>query len=149
MKEIFQRKTFWGILVILLLAVFVYPPFVGHREYRRWGWVFSYDYMYMEIDIKTLFIEAIMAFLLTIGIFLIPFRKIGMLLGFIWSGIKESETNQEGAGASTYEWVCPKCNYINQMEGHKQEDICSRCGHLVKLDIPRHAKESSKEEPKD
>jgi hypothetical protein len=35
------------------------------------------------------------------------------------------------------------------MEGYKQEDICSKCGHLVKLSAPGHAKERLKEEPKD
>jgi hypothetical protein len=149
-KDIFQRKAFWVILVILLVAVFVYPPFLRERRgfvYSR-GWelfFLSHD----SVDLKMLLVEAVIAILLSIGICLIPFRKIEMLLGFIGSGIKESETNHEGTGASTYEWVCSKCNYINQMEGYKQEDICSKCGHLVKLNIPGDAKESSKEGPKD
>ena len=96
MKEIIQRKLFWAILIILLLAVFVYPPCVatirgGVVTRREWGWdwVFSRSFM-MEIDIKLLLVEAIIAFLLTIGFFLIPFRKIAMLFGCISSGMKES-----------------------------------------------------------
>jgi len=149
MKEIFQRKAFWVILVILLLAVFVYPPFL--RERRGFGYSRGWELFFLsddQVDLKMLLVEAVIAILLLIGICLIPFRKIWMLLGFYWSGIKESETNHEGTGASTWTWVCPKCNYINQMEGYKQQDICSKCGRLVKLYMPGHAKESSKEELK-
>jgi hypothetical protein len=96
-KEILQKRLFWVILVILLLAVFVYPPFMVKAQYyifmRSWGWLFSPP-VKMEIDFKTLFVEAIIAILLSIGICLIPFRKIGMLLGFIWSGIKESSKEE-------------------------------------------------------
>jgi hypothetical protein len=88
MKEIFQRKLFWAILVILLLAVFVYPPFmfrVGSQEgsaimKRTWGWIVSppqVGNMLMEVDLKTLLVESIIAILLTIAVCLIPFRKIG------------------------------------------------------------------------
>jgi hypothetical protein len=90
-KDIFKRKTFWALLIILLLAVFVYPPFIEKRRRygyeRSWGWFFLSD---MEVDLKMLLVEAIITILLSIGICLIPFRKIGMLLGFISSGIKES-----------------------------------------------------------
>jgi hypothetical protein len=83
MKETCQRKTFWVILVILLLAVFIYPPFI--RKYRNaverdWGFVFSPP-AGMEIDLKILLDEAVIATLLTIGICLIPFRRILQVKG--------------------------------------------------------------------
>jgi hypothetical protein len=88
-KDIFQRKVFWVTLLILLLAVFVYLPFMesrrGFGSYRFWGWFFLSSGA--EVDLKMLLVETIIAILLTIGICLIPFGKIGMLLGFIWSGI--------------------------------------------------------------
>jgi hypothetical protein len=74
MKEIFQKRTFWIILLILLLAVFVYPPFTYRyksRIDRGWDWIFSSDGV---VDLKMLFVEVIVAFLLTVGIYLIPFR---------------------------------------------------------------------------
>ena len=86
MKEIFQRKLFWVILIILLLGVFVYPPFIakapaGGGEViinRTWEWIFSspkYSDLFMEIDFKTIVAESIIAILVTIGICLIPFSK--------------------------------------------------------------------------
>lgn len=76
--------------MILLLAVFVYPPFIekrGRYYERSWDWFFSSG---SEVDLKMLLVEAIIVILLSIGICLIPFKKIWMLLGFISSGIKES-----------------------------------------------------------
>jgi hypothetical protein len=86
MKEIFKGKTFWVILVILLLAVFVYPPFLARVSTvehnvtldRSWGWFFSppkYSGLVMELDFKMIVGESIIAFLLAIGICLIPFDK--------------------------------------------------------------------------
>jgi len=82
-KEIFQKRLFWVILVILLLAVFIYPPFIGKSPSgnvveRSCGWFFSppkIEYRYMDLDLKTLLVEAIIAILLSIGICLIPFHK--------------------------------------------------------------------------
>ena len=91
MKEIFQRRAFWVILVILLLAVFVHPPFIAKAPIggfgqgggeviidRTWGWIFSppkYIAIVMEIDFKTILAESIIAILVTIGICLILFSK--------------------------------------------------------------------------
>ena len=91
MKEIFQRRAFWMVLVILLLAVFIYTPFIakaptggygqGGGEIiinRTWEWIFSspkYSGLIMEIDFKTILAESIIAILITIGICLIPFSK--------------------------------------------------------------------------
>jgi len=86
MKEIFQGKTFWVILVILLFAVFVYPPFISKVSTRegsfnvgyRWYWIFSppkFASMIMELDFKMIIAESIIATLVTIGICLIPFSK--------------------------------------------------------------------------
>ena len=104
MKDIFQRKTFWAMLIILLLAVFVYPPFIakaptgvygqGGGEVvinRTWGWIFSspnYSGLIMEIDFKTILAESIIAILLSIGIFLIPFRKIELMFEWVYSNLK-------------------------------------------------------------
>ena len=88
MKEILKGKQFCVILVILLLAVFVYPPFivrVSTAEHnvtldRSWGWFFSppkYSCLIMELDFKMIVGESIMAFLLAIGICLILFKKNG------------------------------------------------------------------------
>jgi ABC-type spermidine/putrescine transport system permease subunit I len=80
MKEIFQSKAFWLILAILLLAAFVYSPFMMKSQYtgfvvlREWGWFFSPP-KYMEVDLKTLLVEAIIAILLATGICSIPFGK--------------------------------------------------------------------------
>ena len=87
MKEIFQRKAFWVILVILLLAVFVYPPWLekefirGHLLYvhRYWDLIFIdrtwNSYNSIELDLKMILAESIIAILLAIGICLIPFHK--------------------------------------------------------------------------
>jgi len=75
MKEIFQRKAFWVTLVILFLAIFVYPPFFYH--YRYWDWIFNGS---AQLDLKMIFAESIMAILVTIGIFMIPFKKINTYL---------------------------------------------------------------------
>lgn len=86
MKEIFQGKTFWVILVILLLAVFVYPPFISKVSTREgsfnvgysWYWIFSppkFANMIMELDFKMIIAESIIAILVTIGICVIPFSK--------------------------------------------------------------------------
>jgi len=86
MKDIFQRKTFCIILVIFLLAVFIYPPFmqIAPQEVvvgRSWGWIFSPPKLdlnfFMELDLKMLLAESIIAILLSIGVCLIPFGKRG------------------------------------------------------------------------
>jgi hypothetical protein len=88
-KDIFKRKTFWGILVILLLAVFIYPPWLEKvfiegqppRVLRYWGLIFTDRplnpniMMSMELDLKMILAESIIAILLAIGICLIPFHK--------------------------------------------------------------------------
>lgn len=87
MKEIFQRRAFWAILVILLLAVFIYPPFIqiirpeGVIAERSWGWIFSSPKSHirflMELDFKMIIAESIIAILVSIGVCLIPFGKGG------------------------------------------------------------------------
>jgi len=74
------------ILIILLLGVFVYPPFIAKAPTdggevilnRTWEWIFSSPEnsgLLMEIDSKTIVAESIIAILVTIGICLIPFSK--------------------------------------------------------------------------
>jgi hypothetical protein len=93
MKEMFRRKVFWMILVTLLLAVFIYPPFsfkelrTGAVGLREWQLIFLPP-EYKEIEMRMLLAEAIIAFLLTIGICLIPFRKIGFLFKRISLNLK-------------------------------------------------------------
>jgi hypothetical protein len=97
MKEIFQSKLFWGIFVILLLAVFVYPPFTvpqtelifrKYPDYREWAWIFSLPWPYEmvfgnpypltgRLDFRMLIAESIIAILISIGVCLIPFGKKG------------------------------------------------------------------------
>jgi len=77
----FQRKSFGFILVILLYAACVYPPFVlmtqgGVIVGRKWNWIFSLlptPYEVPEIDLVMLFVEIIIAFLLALGVSLILF----------------------------------------------------------------------------
>jgi hypothetical protein len=88
MKEIFSRKTFWAILVILLLAVFVYPPWLEKEfirgyllfVHRYWDLIFidrtwNSSMKSIELDLKMILAESIIAILLAIGICLIPFNK--------------------------------------------------------------------------
>ena len=88
MKEILAGKQFWVILVILLLVVFIYPPFLARVSTadhnvaldRSWGCFFSppkYSGLIMELDFKMILGESIIAFLLAIGFCLIPFKKNG------------------------------------------------------------------------
>jgi hypothetical protein len=81
LKEIFQRKAFWFILVILLFAACVYPLFLlmtegGFTVERKWDWIFAMlptPYEVPEIDLEMLLVEAIMAILFALGISLIFF----------------------------------------------------------------------------
>jgi len=103
MKEIFQRKLFWAILVILLLAVFIYPPFMVpsveeialHYPVRKWAWIFSNPPPHKrdtsismsldeiihprpimnKLDFEMILAESIIAILISIGTCLIPFKK--------------------------------------------------------------------------
>jgi hypothetical protein len=98
MKEIFQRKLFWAILVIFLLAVFVYPPFiltVSDITARKWGWIFSPPQLVysMQLDLKMLLAESIIAILLSIGICLIP-RKFWLMLGSVCLVLKTVPTKK-------------------------------------------------------
>jgi hypothetical protein len=80
-KGIFERKGFLFILVILLCAACVYPPFLlmteaGITVGRKWNWIFTLlptPYEVPEIDLVMLFIEAIIAVLLALGISLVLF----------------------------------------------------------------------------
>jgi hypothetical protein len=73
MKEIFQRRVFWMILIILLLTVFVYPPFSAKESStgvvleREWGWIFSPPKLQrlgeLDIDLRILFVESVIAIL--------------------------------------------------------------------------------------
>jgi len=77
----FQRKWFGFILIILLYAACVYPPFVLMTEGgvivgRKWNWIFTLlptPYEVPEIDWVMLFLEVIIAFLLALGVSLILF----------------------------------------------------------------------------
>lgn len=103
MKEIFQRKVFWAILVILLLAVFIYPPFMVpsaeeialHYPVRKWAWIFGNPPPYKrdtsmsdlfdeiihprpimnKLDFEMILAESMIAILISIGTCLIPFKK--------------------------------------------------------------------------
>ncbi len=88
MKEIFQRKLFWVILVILLLAVFIYPPWIKTSKisiWRDWDWSFSntswglsegvFTVKSIELDFKMILAESIIAILSAIGVCIIPFGK--------------------------------------------------------------------------
>jgi len=77
----FQRKSFGFILVILLYAVCIYPPFVLMTEDgiivgRKWNWIFTLlptPYEVPEIDLVLLLVEMIIAFSLALGVCLILF----------------------------------------------------------------------------
>jgi len=78
-REIFQRKSFWFVLVMLLFAACVYPPFrlmteTGITAERKWDCIFTTlptPYEVPEIDLEMLLVEAIMAILSAIGISLV------------------------------------------------------------------------------
>jgi len=86
--KVFQRKAFWAIAIILLLGVFLYPPFIynpihGVVVERSWGWIFlpqaSHHYnALMEVDLRTLFVESVIAILISLGICLIPSERISI-----------------------------------------------------------------------
>ena len=76
---LFQRTSFWFILVILLFAACVYPPFRVMREdgiigEREWDCIFTTlptPYEVPEIDLAMLSVEATAAIPLAMGISLI------------------------------------------------------------------------------
>ena len=76
---LFQRKSFWFILVIFLFAACFYPPFRLMREggiigERKWGCIFTTlptPYEVPEIDLAMLSVEATAAIPLAMGISLI------------------------------------------------------------------------------
>ena len=81
MREVFQTKAFGFILIILLFVACVYPPFHLVTENRittglKWDWIFRFPPTpseVPEIDLEILFVEAIVAFLCTLGLSLILF----------------------------------------------------------------------------
>jgi hypothetical protein len=81
MREIFRRKSFWFILVILLFAACVYPPFLmvtegGIIPERKWDCILTTlptPYEVPEIDLEMLLLEALIAIPLAIGISLISY----------------------------------------------------------------------------
>ena len=76
---LFQKKSFWFILVILLFAACVYPPFRVMRVggiigERKWDCIFTTlptPYEVPEIDLAMLSVEATAAIPLALGISLI------------------------------------------------------------------------------
>jgi hypothetical protein len=78
-REIFQRKSFWFILVTLLFGACVYPPFrlmteAGLTAEPKWDFILTTlptPYEVPEIDLEMLLIEAIIAIPLAIAISLI------------------------------------------------------------------------------
>jgi hypothetical protein len=78
-REIFQRKSFWFILVTLLFGACVYPPFrlmteAGLTAEPKWDFILTTlptPYEVPEIDLEMLLVEAIIAIPLAIGISLI------------------------------------------------------------------------------
>lgn len=80
MREIFQRKSFWFMVVILLFGACIYPPFLimtegGITVGRKWDWILTLPtpHEVPEIDLAMLFVEATAAILLAIGTSLILF----------------------------------------------------------------------------
>ena len=79
MREIFQRKSFWFILVTLLFGACAYPPFrlmteAGLTAKPKWDFVLTTlptPYEVPEIDLEMLLIEAIIAIPLAIAISLV------------------------------------------------------------------------------
>jgi len=80
-REIFQRKLFGFVFVILLFVACVYPPFhlmteSGITVGLKWDWIFRLlptPSEVPEIDLEMLFVEAIAAFLCALGVSLILF----------------------------------------------------------------------------
>jgi hypothetical protein len=80
-REIFQRKAFGFILVILLFVACIYPPFhlmteSGITAERKWECIFTAlptPYEVPKVDLGMLLVEAIIAIPLAIGISLILF----------------------------------------------------------------------------
>jgi glycerol-3-phosphate acyltransferase PlsY len=78
-KEIFQGKSFWFILIILLFGACVYPPFrliteVGITTEPKWEFILTALptlYVVPEIDLEMLLVEVIMAIPLAIAISLV------------------------------------------------------------------------------
>jgi hypothetical protein len=78
-REIFQRKSFWFILVTLLFGACVYPPFrlmteAGLTAEPKWDFILTTlptPYEVPEIDLERLLIEAIIAIPLAIATSLI------------------------------------------------------------------------------
>jgi hypothetical protein len=78
-REIFQRKSFWFILVILLFGACVYPPFrlmteAGLTTEPKWDFILTTlptPYEVPKVDLGMLLIEAIIAIPLAIAISLI------------------------------------------------------------------------------
>jgi hypothetical protein len=78
-REIFQRKSFWFILVTLLFGACVYPPFrlmteAGLTAEPKWDFILTTlptPYEVPEIDLEMLLVEAIIAILSAIGISLV------------------------------------------------------------------------------
>jgi hypothetical protein len=78
-REIFQRKSFWFILVTLLFGACVYPPFrlmteAGLTAEPKWDFILTIlptPYEVPEIALEMLLVEAIVAIPLAIVISLI------------------------------------------------------------------------------
>jgi len=96
MKEIYQRKDFWFVLVILLLLIFIFPPNIIINDYgnvyeRKWEFVL--DIKKSVIDIKLLFVEMSIAILAVFGIFLYIHLPQGWS-GQIWVELKKEKKDK-------------------------------------------------------
>ncbi len=61
MKYPFQKKSFWIILTVSFLTIFLFPPFIIYRSGVVWWEFFTFNY---PIDERILIFEMIIAFLL-------------------------------------------------------------------------------------
>jgi len=74
-KGIFRKKVFRCTFVVLLFAACIYPPFLlitegGMTVGRKWGWIFTLPtpQEVPKIDLAMLFVEAIIAILIALGV---------------------------------------------------------------------------------
>lgn len=65
MKYPFQKKSFWIILAVLFLVIFLFPPFYRYKDFAGYDFFFYPVGAHYTIALERIIFEMIIAFILS------------------------------------------------------------------------------------